>query len=216
MFYRRRFYGETFSYKEVSGQFKTTLTTMTDIKQDFIELIQNRSKENAESLFDDFAKRRIGKCLETLRTELDSFIRVMYLGRISDINERERLIQQTLSGEKWTALTHNNKWKQVTDKDMVDKANELFGYIQYVYKFGCGFIHLSNFHNYATTNPFDKLNDTEKTDVKNYLNQYHHFPIDNELTVESITSYIPSVFEKISSNLTCYFRQILNDEMIEM
>lgn len=82
---------------------------MTNIKQQFIELIQNRSKENAESLQDDFNKRRIGKCLETLRTELDSFIRVMYLGRISDINERERLIQQTLSGEKWTVLTPNNK-----------------------------------------------------------------------------------------------------------
>jgi hypothetical protein len=189
---------------------------MTDIKQQFIELIQNRSKENSESLRDDFVKRRIGKCMETLRTELDSFIRVMYLGRISDINERRRLIQQTLLGEKWTVLTPNNKWKQVTDKDMVDKANELIGYVHYVYKFGCGFIHLSDFHNYAITNPFDKLNETEKSDVKNYLNQYHHFPIDTQLTVESITDYIPDVFEKISSNLTCYFNAILNDGMIEM
>jgi hypothetical protein len=189
---------------------------MTDIKQQFIELVQNRSKENSESLRDDFAKRRIGKCMETLRTELDSFIRIMYLGRISDINERERLIQQTLSGEKWTVLTPNNKWKQVTDKDMVNKANELMGYIQYVYKFGCGFIHLSDFHNYPTTNPFDKLTETEKADVRIYLNQYHHFPIDNELTVESITNFIPGVFEKISSNMACYFGKIINNEMIEM
>lgn len=187
---------------------------MTDIKKQFIELIKNRSKENAESLIDDFAKRRIGKCLETLRTELDSFIRVMYIGRISDINERERLMQQTLSGDIWTTLTRNGKWKKVTDKDMVDKANELFGYVQYVYKFGCGFIHLSNFHNYAIKNPFDKLNDKEKTDVKKYLNQYHSFPLDNELTVENITNYIPNVFDKISSNLTCYFDSILNEEMI--
>jgi hypothetical protein len=189
---------------------------MTDVKQKFVELIKKRSTENAESLCDDFAKNRIGKCLETLRTELDSFIRVMYLGRISDINERERLIQQTLSGEKWTVLTPNNKWKQVTDKDMVEKADELCGYVRYVYKFGCGFIHLSNFHDYLTTNPFDKLNDTEKTDVKYYLNQYHYFPIDNELTVGNIVNYIPCVFEKISSNLTCYFDNILNDKMIKM
>ena len=187
---------------------------MVDIKQKFVELIQNRSRENSESLRDDFAERRIGKCMETLRTELDSFIRVMYLGRISDSNERERLIKQTLSGEKWTILTPNNKWKQVTDKDMVDKANELMGYVQYVYKFGCGFIHLSNFHNYATTNPFDKLSETEKSDVKKYLGQYHHFPINNELTVESITNYIPGVFEKISSNLTYYFDAIINNGMI--
>ncbi|CAM1366436.1 conserved hypothetical protein [Tenacibaculum sediminilitoris] len=189
---------------------------MTDIKQQFIGLIQNRSKENSESLKDDFEKRRIGKCMETLRTELDSFIRVMYLGRIANIAERERLIQQTLSGEKWTVLTHNNKWKQVTDRDMVEKANELMGYIQYVYKFGCGFIHLSDFHNYSMNNPFDKLSDTEKTDVKNYLNQYHFFPLDTELKIENLTSYIPDVFNKISSNLACYFDNILTDEMITM
>jgi hypothetical protein len=66
---------------------------MTNIKQQFIEPIKNRSKENAESLKDDFAQRRLGKCLEILRTELDSFIRMMYLGQISEISERERLIQ---------------------------------------------------------------------------------------------------------------------------
>lgn len=187
---------------------------MSDIKQQFISLIQSRSKENSESLKDDFAKGRIGKCMETLRTELDSFIRVMYLGRISEIGERERLIQQTLSGEKWTILTRNNKWKQVTDRDMVDKANELMGYIHYVYKFGCSFIHLSDFHNYTTTNPFDKLSNTEKADVIKYLNQYHSYPFDTELTVENITRYIPAVFDKISSNLACYFDRILNDEII--
>jgi len=186
------------------------------IKEQFIGLIKNRSKENAESLQDDFVKRRIGKCISTLREELDSFIRVMYLGRISDTNERVRLMAQTLSGEKWTVLTVNNKWKKVTDRDMVDKANELIGYVHYVYKFGCGFIHLSGFHNYAKSNPFDKLTDTEKANVKYYLNQYHHFQIDKELTVGNITNYIPDVFEKISSNLACYFDDIMNDSMITM
>jgi hypothetical protein len=189
---------------------------MTDVKKKFIELIQKRSKENEESLNDDFLKKRIGKCISTLREELDSFIRVMYLGRISDINERERLIKLTLSGEKWTALTNNNKWKQVTDKDMVNKANELKGYVHYVYKFGCGFIHLSNSHNYETENPFDKLNYSEQFDIIFYLHQYHGFPRNQELTVENITPLIPNVFEKISANSACYFNAILNDEMIEM
>lgn len=186
------------------------------IKEQFIKLIKNRSKENAESLKDDFVKKRIGKCISTLREELDSFIRVMYLGRVSDTNERVRLMTQTLSGEKWTVLTVNNKWKQVTDRDMVDKANELKGYIHYVYKFGCRFIHLSDFHNYVTSNPFDKLTDIENADIKNYLNQYHHFPSGQELTVENITNYIPDIFEKISSNLSCYLDDIMNDSMITM
>ncbi len=99
---------------------------------------------------------------------------------------------------------------------MVDKAKELIGYVHYVYKFGCGFIHLSDFHDYAATNPFDKLSYAEKADIKIYLNQYHHFPIDKELTVENITNYIPNVFEKISSNLICYFDEILNNRMISI
>ena len=45
---------------------------------------------------------------------------------------------------------------------MVDKADELKGYVHYVYKFGCGFIHLSGFHNYGMTNPFDKLSGTNR------------------------------------------------------
>lgn len=65
---------------------------MTDSREQFIQLIKNRSKENSESLKDDFEKGRIGKCIKTIRTELDSFIRVVYLGRISDIDERKRLI----------------------------------------------------------------------------------------------------------------------------
>lgn len=189
---------------------------MTDIRQKYISLIQNRSEENKRSLNLLFPQELFGNCISILRQELDSFIRVMYLGRISDFDERERLMNQTLSGEKWTVLTPNNKWKQITDKDMVEKANEFYGYIQYVYKFGCASIHLSDFHNYTTKNPFDKLNGTEKDDVKNYLTKYHDFPIENELTVENISDYIPDIVEKISSNLTCYFKGILNNEMIEI
>ena len=189
---------------------------MTDSREQFIQLIKNRSKENSESLKDDFEKGRIGKCIETIRTELDSFIRVVYLGRISDIDERKRLIQLTLSVEKWTELTPKNKLRKVYDKNLIDKAIELEGYIHYVYKFGCRFIHLSNFHNYKTTNPFNKLNETENSDVKKYLSQYHSYPLNQELSVENLRDYIPNIFEKISSNLTCYFDQILNDGTIVM
>lgn len=113
-------------------------------------------KKNKKALFLIVSRILFGNCISILRQELDSFVRVIYLGQISDFNERERLMSQTLSGEKWI-LTSNNKLKQITEKDMVDKANELKGYVHYVYKFGCGFIHLSDFHDYATTNPFDKL-----------------------------------------------------------
>jgi hypothetical protein len=189
---------------------------MSDTKQNYITLIQKRSEENGKAIKLLFEQNLFGNCISILRQELDSFIRIMYLGRISDFGERTRLMSQTLSGEKWSVLTANNKWRSITDKEMVEKASELKGYIYYVYKFGCGFIHLSDFHDYATVNPFDKLDYVEQFDIKLYLNQYHGFPRDSELTVDDFSDLIPDVFEKISKNLTCYFGSILNDGMIEL
>lgn len=125
-------------------------------------------------------------------------------------------MNQTLNGEQWTELTANNKWHKITDRDMVNISMEIKGYIQYVYKFGCAFIHLSDFHNYKSENPFDKLKFSEKLDIKIYLNQYHGFPMDRDLTVNNIKLLIPSVFDKISANMACYYDVILNDELIEM
>jgi len=189
---------------------------MSDNKQKYIALIQKRSNENEKSLKLLFEQRLFGNCISILRQELDSFIRIIYLGEISDFGERERLISQTLSGEKWTISTINNKKKQLTDKDMVEKSTELKGYIQYVYKFGCGFIHLSDFHDYTITNPFEKLDYTEQFDIALYLHQYHGFSRTTELTINNISYLIPDIFEKISKNMAYYFDTILNDGMIEM
>ena len=183
---------------------------MEDIKIQFIEVIRNRSKENKESLEDDFKNNRLAKCCETLRTEIDSFIRIIYLGSDPDLIKRNELIKQLFSGEKWKI----NK-KNVTDNDMVKKANKFSGYIEYVYKFGCAFIHLSNFHDYKATNPFNNISEVEKEDIKKYLNQYHSFPLDKELNIESIKNYIPKIFEKVSENMHYYFDNILNQTMID-
>ncbi len=177
-------------------------------------MIKQRSIENKNALQILFEKKLYGHCFSVLRQELDSFIRIIYLGRIGDFNERERLMKQTLLGEKWSVLTSKNKWKTITDKDMVDISNQLFGYVEYVYRFGCAFIHLSNSHNYTTINPFNTLSEIEQLDVKHYLNQYHGFSEDNDLTVENIADLIPNIFEKISGNMACYFDEILNNKMI--
>ncbi len=189
---------------------------MTDTKQNFINLIKNRSAENEKAVQLLFEQKLFGNCISILRQELDSFIRIMYLGRIPNIPERERLMALTLEGKKWNMLTENNKSKQITDKDMIEKANELKGYIHYVYKFGCAFIHLSDFQNYQTKNPFLKLEYNEEFDIKLYLYQYHGYPMDADLTVENISILIPDIFKKISENMACYFNDILNDDIIEM
>ena len=77
---------------------------MADIRRKYISLIQNRSEENKKALRLLFSQGLFGNYVSILRQELDSFIRVMYLGRISDFDERERMMNQTLSGEKWTVF----------------------------------------------------------------------------------------------------------------
>lgn len=189
---------------------------MTDLRQNYIALIQKRSEENRQSLQLLFEQQLFGNCVAILRQELDSFVRILYLGRIPDAKERERLMHQTLSGEKWTVLTANNKMRQITDKEMVEKATELKGYVHYVYKFGCGFIHLSDFHDYAKSNPFDRLEYAQQFDIKLYLHQYHGFPRSTELSVANISYLLPDVFKKISENMVYYFGPILSDAMIEL
>jgi hypothetical protein len=76
-----------------------------------------------------------------LRQELDSMIRVIYLLSQSDIAFRDELIQASVEGKQWVAKGTKHR---VTDKEMVELANELHGWTESVYRFGCAFIHLSS------------------------------------------------------------------------
>lgn len=188
---------------------------MSKIVFQFIELVKNRSEENRLSLNNLYENRLLGNCISILRQEIDTFIRIIYLGRLNSIEERERLINLTFNDEKWNKLTLNNKSRNITDKDMVNIASEVKGYVQYLYKFGCGFIHLSNYHNYKIKNPFDRLSLSEQIDIKFYLHQYHGFSIQNDLTIEGIEDLIPNIFEKVSQNMLYYNDQLLNNECID-
>lgn len=187
---------------------------MSKIVSQFIELIKRRSEENKLSLNSLYENQLFGNCISILRQEIDTFIRVIYLGRLSSVHERERLINLTFNDEKWNTLTVNNRMKIITDKEMVDIASQVKGYVLYLYKFGCGFIHLSNYHNYTIENPFDRLDLNEQIDIKFYLHQYHGFPFENNLSIEVINPLIPSVFDKISQNMLYYNEQLLNNEYI--
>jgi hypothetical protein len=183
---------------------------MSEIVFQFIELVKSRSEENRLSLNNLYENRLLGNCISILRQEIDTFIRIIYLGRLSSVHERERLIALTFNDKKWNMQTVSNKTKNITDKDMVDIASEVKGYVQYLYKFGCGFIHLSNYHNYKIENPFDRLKLSEQIDIKFYLHQYHGFPMESDLTIETIEHLIPAIFNKISQNML-YYNTITNN-----
>ena len=155
--------------------------------------------------------RLTGQVISVLRQELDSMVRVIFLLNQS-LDERNHLIQQTLNGQKWKL--RNNA--QVTDKQMADLADKLNGWTQSVYKFGCAFIHLSTYHDYAFRDPFLNLDRDEINSIKTHLNNYHGFPMSNDLSIESVSLYLPMVFDKISANLEHYVAEYLEKKRVDI
>ena len=179
----------------------------------FIEIIKSRSDEH-ESAFSRIHDLP-GAMMSILRQELDSLIRVLYLLSISDINERKRLMECTLSGERWKVTTAKGKQADITDAMMVEVSEKFEGWARSVYKFGCAFIHLSNFHGYHASNPLETLSAEEKADVLNHMRHYHHGPQSDNPTFQELASYFPGVFEKIKGNLECYLEDLANDAPFE-
>lgn len=95
---------------------------------------------------------------------------------------------------------------------MVDLSTKLNGWSEYVYKFGCAFIHLSNFHDYEKGNLFNNITVLERNNIINYLNSYHGFRKEVELNNQTIIPYLPKIFEKINGNLDRYIKSLEDDE----
>lgn len=139
-------------------------------------------------------------------------VRVIFLLQ-KDAQERIRLINATLNGEKWKIPGANGKMKNVTDKEMVEIAQGLQGWTQSVYKFGCAFIHLSDHHNHYSLNPFDLLTDNERQDILGHMRHYHFGPHDDNSSMEELAEYIPMAHDKVASNLERYLKDL--EEMHE-
>jgi hypothetical protein len=184
--------------------------------QIFCDMIRNRSEENRRAL-KSFSRIYdvLSPSLSILRQELDSMVRVIYLLLINNIIERRKLIDSVLKGDKLKVQTAKGKWRDVTDHEMVDLAQKLQGWTKSVYKFGCAFIHLSDFHNHHIDNPFEKLKESDKHDILSHMRYYHGGPCHDNPNMEEISLYIPQVFEKISSNLECYIKNLEKEATID-
>lgn len=177
----------------------------------FCEIVRKRSAEHAAAMMRVEDLPAIMASI--LRQELDSLIRTFYLLSNDNIEDRNELASQLLKGEKWTSVTAKGKNKAVTDKDMLNLLNKLFGWSGLVYKFGCAFIHFSNFHDYSENNPFENIGDDEKRDILVYLREYHGGPKTDSPTFNELASYFPKVFTKISENLEYYLKVIEANEI---
>jgi len=121
----------------------------------------------------------------------------------------------TTKGERWKVATKKGKQAVVTDAMMVEVSEKFEGWARSVYKFGCAFVHLSNFHGYNASNPLETLSAEEKADILNHMRHYHHGPESDNPTFQELAMYFPRVFEKIKGNLECYLENLAKEAPVE-
>ncbi len=132
-------------------------------------------------------------------------VRVIYLLAQSDHSYRQRLIAASVNGQRWR---RRNTKGYVTDREMVDLSQHLHGWTASVYKFGCGFIHLSNLHDHKARDGFLAIDPPERADIIRHLRNYHGGPTEPNPTFVDLVPFFPRVFEKIADNLECYVQSL--------
>ena len=176
----------------------------------FCRTIKQRSNENQKAITILYENGLYSNSISILRQELDSLIRVIFLLTINDLDYRNNLMCLFNAGHMW--LNENNR--RSTERQMVEIAYQLHGWAKLVYKFGCGFIHLSNLHDYYTTDPIEHISEIEKNDIIRYMNQYHNANLSDDVTFQDIMYYVLPIFEKIKGNLECYLEPLENNEIL--
>ncbi len=175
----------------------------------FLRQVRNRSLEHRAAMKLLAQADLAGVMISILRQELDSMVRVIYL-LAQKQERRELLVDASVYGEKWSQEASR---AMVTDKEMVDLAQNLHGWTLSVYRFGCAFIHLSNLHDYNDRDPLAQLPIQERRDILNHCHEYHGGPTANDTGFDALVPYLPRVFEKIASNLESYLESLEKGEM---
>jgi hypothetical protein len=132
-------------------------------------------------------------------------VRVIFLLSISDAAYRDELIRASVEGHRWVV---KGSRRRITDRDMVSLAQQLQGWTESVYRFGCAFIHLSGFHDYQKRDPMDMISDDERQAILKHMRSYHGGPSEASPSFDDLIPYLPRVFDKIASNLECYVRDL--------
>jgi len=171
----------------------------------FVRQIKSRSAEHQRAVEALSSAQAHGQIVAILRQELDSMVRVIYLLSLP-IDRRLALVAASVEGERWRKESSKGA---ITDKEMVDLAQNLNGWTQSVYKFGCAFIHLSALHDYESRDPIGLLPANERSDLITHCRSYHGGPIQDVPTFRDFVPYLPDVLKKISSNLDWYLDELV-------
>lgn len=168
----------------------------------FTRQILSRSSDHKRAMQVLAAANIPSQMMAILRQELDSMVRVIYL-LSQEPSRRTILIEASVNGQLWM---QSNGRGRVTDREMVELAQQLQGWTRSVYTFGCAFIHLSNLHDYNDRHPMPQLPAEEREAILDHCRHYHGGPVGSAFI--DLLPYLPRVLEKVSGNLECYLEQL--------
>lgn len=168
----------------------------------FTRQILGRSNDHKRAMQLVAAANIPSQMMAILRQELDSMVRVIYL-LAQEPARRESLITASVNGQRWG---QPNGRGPVTDREMVELAQQLKYWTLSVYKFGCAFIHLSHLHDYNDRDPMQLLPAEEREAILDHCRHYHGGPMGS--TFIDLVPYLPRVLEKVSGNLEFYLEQL--------
>jgi hypothetical protein len=178
-----------------------------DVLATFCRQVRARSAEHERAIQILGGIGSHGVSVGILRQELDSMIRVIFLLGVESRAERFALMRASIEGREWRHSSGRRRGR-ITDREMVDFAQNLHGWTQSVYRFGCAFIHLSRNHDYLARDPFRALPRSERRDIIKHLRYYHGGPHEESPGFSDLHPFIPRVFRKISDNLRVYIEML--------
>jgi hypothetical protein len=187
------------------------MTTSSENAETFRRMTEARSREHHEAMRVALDKGWLAIAGSVLRMELDSMMRVIWLLRHPDT--RDQILASCVAGKgfKDGKLIYDNKMVADADREIAaDAANEN-RWVQAVYDFGNTFVHLTNAHDYAVTDPLQAYE--HRDEVIKFLNNYHPGkvpgrPVDDRSTLRDVAAYAPHVLEKITSHLDTYVTRL--------
>lgn len=169
--------------------------------ESFTRMVRSRSSEHRKVMAFATEDNLLSTQMSTIREEVDSLLRVIYLLGINDYNELAEIIKNSFDQRTFGPTKTDGGTRRISDRSMIKAASEQFDWLETLYDFGCSFIHLTGLHSYQERDPFCMLSPSEREVIAGFLNHYYGGAISANSQFTEVAHYLPQIYRKVAENL---------------